>query len=175
MMRTSFRLLGLIALLLAGWSTLSAQSRVFTLAYDPAEGSPAATLDQVAWIAGFWEGGAFGGKVEEFWSPPVGNSMMGCFKLTVDGKDQFLELFTISEIEESLILRLKHFHADLKGWEEKEETVDFPLVKIVPGKVYFDGFTFERVSKNRINLYVLIENGGKAEEVKFAYSRQKLR
>jgi len=84
---------------------------------------------------------------------------------------QFYELCTITEEKGSLILRLKHFHSDLKGWEEKDETVDFKLVKVTPGKVFFDGFTFERISDNEINIYVVIEDGGEQQEVKFNYRK----
>jgi len=35
--------------------------------------------------------------------------------------------------------------------------------------VYFDDFTFEKVSENEINVYVVISEKGKTEEVKFNY------
>ena len=38
-------------------------------------------------------------------------------------------------------MQLKHFGSDFKGWEEKDETVDFKLVKIEKYAVYFDGMT----------------------------------
>ena len=95
--------------------------------------------------------------------------MMCVFKLISDNKVNFYEIVTISEVNNTLILKLKHFHANLKGWEEKDETVDFRLVKVTENKVYFDGFTFERISDNEINMYVVIEDGGKQSEVKFNY------
>lgn len=144
-----------------------------TLSYSEKEGSPKAELRQVEWIAGHWRGEAFGGIAEEIWTSPLGNSMMGAFKLVVDSKVAFYEIETIVEENGTLILRLKHFHGDLKGWEEKDETVDFRLVKIAKDKVWFDGFTIERVSDDEINMYVLIDNEGIAEEVKFNYKRVK--
>ncbi len=131
--------------------------------------SPPATLADVSWIAGHWVGEAFGGQTEEIWSPPAGGSMMCAFRLIAEGKTQFYEIEQISEEGGSLILRLKHFHADLKGWEEKDETVDFRLLRVSPYKVFFDGMTFERISETEMDVYVLIEEEGKAEEVKFAY------
>ena len=113
--------------------------------------SPQATLSNVAWITGSWEGEAFGGQVQEVWAPPLGDSMMCAFKLVVDGKVEFYELCQIREESGSLVLRLKHFNGDLKGWEEKDETVDFKIVKVEKDIVYFDGFTVERVSKDKIN------------------------
>lgn len=135
--------------------------------------SPHATLADVQWIQGHWTGEALGGQVEEIWSPPLGDSMMGSFKLVQDGKVKFYEIITISEIEQTLIMRLKHFDSELKGWEEKDETVDFKLVKLTPDKVFFDGLTFERISDNEINVYVRFESEGANSEGKFNYHRIK--
>jgi hypothetical protein len=135
--------------------------------------SPQASLSDVAWITGSWEGEAFGGQVQEVWAPPLGDSMMCAFKLVVDGKVEFYELCQIREESGSLVLRLKHFNGDLKGWEEKDETVDFKLVKVEKDIVYFDGFTVERVSKDKINMHVMIGEAGEESEVTFNYSRAK--
>ncbi|WP_217447672.1 DUF6265 family protein [Maribellus comscasis] len=142
-----------------------------TMFYDTSVGSPNATLDDVAWVQGHWKGEAFGGIAEEIWSPPLGGSMMCVFRLLVNDEVNFYEICTLVEEKETLVLRLKHFHSDLKAWEEKNETVDFKLVKVTPGKVFFDGFTFERISDNEINLYVLIDSHGEKSEVKFNYHR----
>ena len=144
-----------------------------TLFYNEAIGSPTARLTDISWIEGHWRGEAFGGIAEEIWGPPLGNSMMCVFKLVVDGDVIFYEIETISEENNSLILRLKHFNKHLKGWEEKDETIDFKLVKVDADKVYFDGFTFEKISKDEINMYVVIEDMGKKAETKFNYHRVK--
>lgn len=142
-----------------------------TLFLEKGQASPKADLSAVAWLAGHWQGEAFGGITEEIWTPPLGGSMMGAFKLVSENKIIFYELETISEENESLILRLKHFHSDLKGWEDKDTTVDFRLVKVTPGKMYFEGFTIERISDNEINMYVVIEDKGKKTEMKFNYHK----
>ncbi len=134
--------------------------------------SPKASLESVSWIAGHWKGEAFGGITEEIWSPPLGNSMMFVFKLVAEGKIQFYEIGHIQENKETLILQLKHFDGNLKGWENKEETVNFKLVKIEKNIVYFEGFTIERINDSEINLYVLIKNeDGTKKEEKFNYKR----
>jgi len=128
-------------------------------------------LENIAWITGTWHGQAFGGKTEEIWSQPSGGSMMATFKLTVDEKVQFYEIEIIREIENSLILQLKHFGDDLKGWETKDETVDFPLKEITENKVVFEGMSFERISDNEMNVYVDNNDNGKTEIVKFNYKK----
>jgi hypothetical protein len=75
-------------------------------------------------------------------------------------------------LEKSLILQLKHFDTDLKGWETKNETVDFPLIKITPTQVIFEGMSFEKVNENEMNVYVDIKNdNGDIELVKFNYKK----
>lgn len=139
--------------------------------YDSSVGPPEATLNDVAWVEGHWKGEAFGGITEEIWSPPFGGAMMCVFRLVMNEKISFYEICTITEENKTLLLRLKHFHSNLTGWEEKDETVDFKLVKITPRKVFFDGFTFERINENEINIYVVTENQGEKSETKFNYHR----
>ncbi|MFK7780996.1 DUF6265 family protein [Psychroserpens sp.] len=129
-------------------------------------------LENCSWIAGNWKGEAFGGQTEENWSKPSGGSMMATFKLINDGKVSFYEIEIIREVENSLVLQLKHFDNDLKGWETKNETVDFPLKEITENKVTFAGMMFEKVSDNEMNVYVDIENdNGDIEIVKFNYKK----
>ena len=142
-----------------------------TLPFDEATGSPKADLGAVAWIAGHWRGEAMGGIAEEIWSRPLGSSMMAAFKLTVNGVVRFYELETIVEQDETLVFRLKHFSSDLHGWEARDETVDFRLVKVTTDKVYFDGMTFEKVGDDEMNVYVITGDEGKEQETKFAYRR----
>ena len=52
------------------------------------------------------------------------------------------------------------------------ENPDSKLIKIDGNRLYFDGFTFEKVSDSEINIYGLIHQDGKAEEVKFNYKKQ---
>ena len=144
-----------------------------TTTFTDATDSPRATLQDVAWLAGHWRGEAFGGVVEELWSPPLGDSMMFVFKSVSDNAVSFYEIGHIREIKGTLILQLKHFHGDLKGWEEKDDTVDFKLVKLSDNRVYFDRFTIEKLSPDEINMYVVIgQNDGNEKEVKFNYKRQ---
>lgn len=130
-------------------------------------------LENCAWIAGNWKGEAFGGQTEENWSAPSGGSMMATFKLINDGEVSFYEIEIIREVENTLILQLKHFDSELKGWETKNETVDFPLIKITENKVIFEGMTFEKVSDKEMNVFVDIENEqGDIQIVQFNYKKE---
>ncbi|MDC6361783.1 MULTISPECIES: DUF6265 family protein [Flavobacteriaceae] len=157
-----------IILLLFHVGMVSAQE---TLQLTEGQQSPNATLEDVSWISGHWQGEAFGGIAEEIWGPPLGGSMMFVFKLVKDNKVSFYEIGHIQQVENTMILQLKHFQGNLRGWEEKDETVDFRLVKVEKNKVFFEGLTMERVNENEMNVHVLIEDADSAEEVLFAYKR----
>ena len=129
-------------------------------------------LENISWIAGNWKGEAFGGLTEENWSEPSGGSMMATFKLIDNDTVVFYEMEIIREINNTLVLQLKHFGNDLKGWETQDETIDFPLIKITPDKAIFEGMVFERISKNEMNILVDIkQDDGKVETVEFNYKK----
>lgn len=167
-----YRLLLSIIFITFSLSSYAQQETSNTLKFTESSISPNATLDDISWIQGHWKGEAFGGLLEEIWSPPFGDSMMFSFKLVVDNKVVFYEFGGIRKVDKTLVLEFKHFNADFKGWEEKDETINAKLVKIKGNRVYFDDFTFEKISDTEINLYVVIEQKeGKSEEIKFNYKK----
>lgn len=144
-----------------------------TISFEEGMTSPEATLESAKWLTGHWKGEAFGGITEEIWSPPLGGVMMFSFRLVADGTISFYEFGHILEADGSLILQLKHFDGDLNGWEEKDESIDFKLIKVEENSLFFDDFTIERISDKEINMYVEVgEEDGSSNEVKFNYHRQ---
>lgn len=139
-----------------------------TWAIAEGESPAAATIEDLSWIAGAWRGEAMGGKFEESWSKPTGGTMMGMFKhFTGDGVT-FYELLTIVPKDGSLVLRLKHFSKELKGWEEKEEVVEKRLVSVSNKRACFEGLTFHKIGPQDMSIYVLVsDEGGKAQEIQF--------
>lgn len=160
----------LLLFLLSSMCLLQAQN---TLSFEEGMTSPGVDINSLSWLAGHWKGQAFGGTVEEIWSLPQDGSMMFSFRLVADGKVSFYEFGHIVETDGTLLLQLKHFDPNLNGWEEKDEAVDFKLVKIEGDRFYFDDFTIEFISDKEINMYVEIGEGdGSSNEVKFNYHRQ---
>ena len=136
--------------------------------------SPKGEITSITWMEGHWKGEAFGGITEEIWSPPQAGTMLFSFRLMVDDEVAFYELGHIKEVNESLVFELKHFDSNLKGWEEKDEVQSFKLIKITEKRVYFEGFTFEKISADEINIYALIhQEDGLAKEVKFHYKKER--
>jgi len=106
----------------------------------PKQPLEAARASDLAWMAGAWRGRRGADAVEEHWSGPEGESLMGMFRWLRDGQARFFELLTIEAEGAGLRLRIKHFHPGLRGWEEKDEAVSFDLVQLGEGEAVF----FER-------------------------------
>ena len=140
---------------------------------------PKATLDVVSWMAGgVWRGDGLGGATEERWSAPAAGAMMGMFRLVkkgADGRDAvgFYEFLTIVEQDGTLALKLKHFNADLTGWEEKDKFVTFRLARVTAEAVHFDGLTFRRDGPDRMTIFLALRDTktGTLSEVVFNMTR----
>ena len=142
-----------------------------TLRLAEGEPQPQAGVDGVAWLAGSWVGKGLGGEVEEIWTAPSGGTMMGGFKLLQEGAPSFYELILILEEEGSLVLRLKHFNPDITGWEEKADSVSFPLVKLTDDAAYFRGLTYRKVGDDRLEVYLAMRRGEDLNEASFIFER----
>jgi hypothetical protein len=170
-----------VAALLVGWladaSVARAQTKAsdHTLKLESKENMPHVRIEGMGWLAGRWVGGEPNETTEEIWSPPLGNSMMGTFRLVKNGEVVFYEFCTITEENESLVLKIKHFDSRLNGWEEKKIAVIFPLVKLTATEAYFDGLTYRKNKNGSLTAYVLEHSRrtGAAREEAFSYERAK--
>ena len=172
-MRNSFVVAALSCILAfgSGGESPATASNLATEAPEPRQESAVEpSLDDFAFLVGHWRGEALGGVAEEVWLEPAGGQMVGTFRLVKDGEVSFYEIFTISEPD--LTLRLKHFHGDLVGWEEREEIVTFPFVSAGDGEAIFEGLTFRLLPDGRLRAAVMAgEEGGEARELVFLYER----
>jgi len=133
-----------------------------------------ADIQDLNWIAGHWKGQAMGGDFEETWNAPMGGAMMGMFKFVENDEVKFYEILTIVPAGQSLVLRLKHFDAGLKGWEAKDESVEFPLLELTDKLARFNGLRFERLADDRMNIRVMAKEGDQeAKELLFECKRVK--
>jgi len=82
----------------------------------------------------------------------------------------FYEFMLLLEEEGSVSMKLKHFHGDLKGWEEKDEMQTFRFVKSTPDGVWFEGLTFLKQADGSLKGYIALKGkDGKAQEEAFVY------
>jgi hypothetical protein len=100
---------------------------------------PAASLADVAFMAGHWVGGDEGELSEEVWSAPHGDSMMGMWRYVKDGRTRIYELLTLTPDGPGIVLRIRHFDPQLVAREEKERPVALPLVAKGPKLAVFEG------------------------------------
>ena len=97
--------------------------------------------------------------------------MIGMYRLVHEGATTLYEFQLIEEEAGSLVLKVKHFDADLRAWEEKEDYVSFPLVKLTKSAVYFEGLTLIRVGEDQMQAFIVISRAGEVEEVELTYRR----
>lgn len=139
-----------------------------TLKLDNPNNITKATFQDVNILVGHWQGDFLGAKCEEVWLPPAGGSMVGVFRQFDDDKTFFFELMTIFEEEGSVSLRLKHFNSDLMGWEEKDKSVTFRLVKTSKNTIWFDGLTYSKHEDGTLRGSIAIQQkDGTIEEYSF--------
>ena len=89
-----------------------------------------ATVTDLAWLEGGWRGTQGDDPIEEWWSAPGGDSLMGMFRWLKDGKVYLYELMGIVPSDVGLIFKIKHFNAGFVGWEEKDQSTRFLIESI---------------------------------------------
>lgn len=129
---------------------------------DPGFVSPNASIAQMHWLIGQWSGEGIGGAAaHESWLPPSGTTMVGTFvQETADGAIRFTEHLYLMEQDGSLTLKLKHFNADLTGWEERNDTTDFRLLAIEDCAAFFHSLTLRCDGTNGLLAAVRMKGGG---------------
>ena len=142
-----------------------------TYKLDDSESRVPGTLDDVAWIVGSWAGEGFGGTFEETWNSASLGTMVGMFKVMGDGEISFYELMLLAEEEGSLSLKVKHFSADFAAWEDKEDYLNFRLVKAEDAAVHFSGLSFYRINDDEMHSYLTFRDGDSVREEKLVYRR----
>ncbi len=124
-------------------------------------------------MAGRWNGSGLGGLSEEVIAPAVDGQMMGMFRhANSESKVSFYEFYLFAEVEDTLVLRIKHFSSELKGWEEKDDYVEFPLVAIEENAVYFDGLTYAHSDEETLLSAVRVDGQG---IINFQFKKQELK
>jgi hypothetical protein len=153
------------ALLVITAVTAGAQDSVTKNTLRLTEGAkrPAAKISDLGWMSGYWRGQGLGGDLEEIWSLPSGDRMHGVFSLARGGEPVFSEAMLFVEEERSLVLKVKHFSPEFVGWEEKDESVRFPLVGIADNEAYFNGLTFRR-DGDKLLIYIVLTQGDEKTE-----------
>lgn len=114
-------------------------------------------LAALSWLAGTWIGGKQGRTgeeyVEEWWSRPVGTSIMGAFRwLNADATPRMFEILTITSESDGVYLRLRHVDAKGVSWEEKDKPLTLRLKESGEHRA-----VFERIDETTVPAKVVYE------------------
>lgn len=114
-------------------------------------------FSQFQWLLGQWSGEGFGGQCLESWSPPAGGSMIGTFRLVSGGKLNFCEVFLLTKTDQGVVLKLKHFDDQMIGWESKDKSINFPLLKVAKNTAWFGGLTYQLQDDGSLKAWVAMK------------------
>lgn len=103
----------------------------------PSEALQETSVDRLSWFEGRWVGEETDELIEEHWSAPRAGTLMGMFRFIRAGEPRFYEFMTIGIEGQEVVLRIKHFHPGLDGWEERHESVMYALVHLDAGQAVF--------------------------------------
>lgn len=143
-----------------------------TLQLDEGSAPNLAKLEDFQWLVGRWVGEGLGGQCEETFLPPWNGTMVGTFRYAKDGKLVFSEFFMLAESDDGMILKLKHFHPDFVGWEEKDGMVNFPLIRVEHHAAYFGGLTYRLTDDGQLKAWVAMKRAdGQYSEGSFVLRR----
>lgn len=146
------------SLALAVWA-LCASPCVALQAGGPATAQHAATISvgDVSWLAGRWVGEGLGGKLEEVWSPPAAGQMIGHFSLIGARGPMVHEFMMIDAADGRLRLRIKHFGADLIGWEAKDSWHAFAFVSVGRNELLMDGIEYRLLAPDQLEIRLTLD------------------
>lgn len=153
----------------------------------PAAGAPvrfdttgvAASLSDVAFMAGHWVGGKEGEASEEIWTAPAGDSMLGMWRLVAQGQVRVMEVLVLKQEGDRVVLRFRHFDPGLVAWEDKETPIVLTLTRRATGEARFEGpavgapgtiaLTYRRTGPDRLE--ATLERGGRTDRFSFTRKR----
>lgn len=136
MYRTSKVLIGILSLVSTFGMFIATASGANTVSETQAADK---SIKQLTFIHGRWTGQSKSGAfVEEYWSAPEGDSMVGYCRFIKDGKTSFYELLAIVKHAEDIVLRMKHLDGEFVAWSDKEEAGDCKLVSSTATEAVFD-------------------------------------
>ena len=97
----------------------------------------AATLADLAWLAGDWRGSNGDMISQEVWMAPAGDCMIGMWRLVLEGKLKLSEHMQIVQEPTGPVLQLRHFERTGIAWEDRTEPWVLPLVNTGKGEAVF--------------------------------------
>jgi len=136
-------------------------------------------LKSLSFLSGRWVSDSHGEVQEELWTPVTGDSITGSFRILKQGSPVFYEFWAVEVNDNQPVLKLKHFNADLVGWEDKASSTNMPLMTVEENDAVFaasDGSVslhYHRAG-NRLTCIVHHVQNGKSSEEAFTLEKAPL-
>ena len=96
----------------------------------------AESLDELDFMTGRWQRTSSAGVIEEWWMASEGNTKVAAFRWAQDEKIIAIELVIISDEDDGIFLRFKHYSADYEPWEKDEPNI-YRLQSVVSDNAIF--------------------------------------
>lgn len=138
---------------------------------EPARATKESTsVDDLAWIAGNWQGEIFGGPIQEMWTAPTGGTMAGVSRMGADGKKAVYESLLIEEVDGVPTMFLRHFGSKLAAREGKD-AMAYPLESLTGKTAIFKTadtkLSFGEITYNRDGDVLKVKLTGKRGDKPF--------
>ncbi|MFT7550881.1 MAG: hypothetical protein ACI9BV_001188 [Rhodothermales bacterium] len=130
-------------------------------------------LDALSLMVGTWTGEGFGGSIDEIWTGAGGGQMHGLFRIVEEDGVVLSEHMVIDLADGRPSLRVKHFSPSFEGWEEKEASVTFPLIRAEADTLFFGGLTIVRLGDDALKYYLAMGSADGYQEMELNYTRVK--
>ena len=137
-----------------------------------------AGVSTLGWLSGRWKGETDSTRLEEHWSLPSGDNMMGMFRAVRSGKVRTYEFMSLEQDASGVLLRIKRFDPGLVGREERDRAIVFRLARSSAREAVFEDeapdspkrLTYRR---GRDSLYVRLEHvqNGEHKVMDFRFGR----
>ena len=108
---------------------------LFVLSASTVAGQAKPTLDALAWMAGSWSGTSRGIEMEEQWTVPKGNSMIGMHRDVGKGRTLGFEFLRIEQLADSIVY--------LSMPNGRSPATPFPLKEVSGTRVVFENPTHD--------------------------------
>lgn len=102
-----------------------------------------ASVQQLAWLTGAWQGTFQTDEVDEYWSHAGAGTIVGVYRWVRDGAPWLYEMMLIEQEEDGVVARFKHFDPGLKGKEEPDQHYGFNLVQLEGDSAIFHMRNYE--------------------------------
>ncbi|QOI99735.1 MAG: hypothetical protein HRU70_04270 [Phycisphaeraceae bacterium] len=139
--------------------------------HDATDAPVSQAVRSLAFLEGRWVGTMGDDPVEETWSPPMGDSVVGMFRWQNESRTTLWELLSIRDEGGVPVLRLRHFNADFAPWKgECEGVAAMPASELTPSRVVFtnpspiggvSSCAYERTPADRLAIEIRFKDPGR--------------